>query len=877
MLDILLDLAKEKAWLREECGFVVYSSISMLRQANSGVRYGQSLINKVQSNGLAKTPEGIAIWIEIRVKLPAVILPKGVWDQEDPFAWKEKAELAQILKETDKATSDENENGGSFSQRGQWSAKFHFAWQVILDQLLDPSFNEHTYSPERHRRIQIRDFWLHCVDGESPLIKTTYRSPRLEYLFALGSSEERKFWGFSLFQATIMKAPISDIERLFSPNFMRCFMNQLASPDRYLHRAAEKARKAILEKARNTPITGDAIFAALVNSDKGDVNFDGITKTKTIENLLRIIQEVSEFRLKHVIMLYSEIIRRPATKGRSFATKRPQNQQNAGDELQQAAATRRQIAADQLVTVLRSIPLVSAQEKPGDRKSEHDISEILALFAESAYFEHPETSNIAKTPNLSTSSRSRFRSRITSCLSHLMSKANNPAYFAYQLIVHIKDMEDRPQYYISLLETDDSIESIMSQAQETLRYVDEKEFGNSSTAEKTFYSSAKLLVSLTMLQIYNGDTEAVNILQELNECYSRKELKDCHRKGFQDSSALVEILLSLASQPSVLFRRVVQQVFTTCTSGIAEAALQPMLRVLGTKENLAGQADIFDREDDEAAEASSSEDSDVEEIDMAGADLDNKMQNASDSEGDEASITGSSEAPSSPSSELVAFDAALAQALNTRPKHTNADAEVSSISSDSSMSSAQMEKLDTHVSTIFRERQKSIKANPNKEKHDAREAITNLKARVLDLLEIYVRQEHTKSVSLNLILPVLQTIRTTHAPPVAKRAGEVIHTFARLCRTPSLPEVPDIEALFTLLGNVHKEAGKEGSNAHAVACSQASLLLVRVLVGDDRKHLKRVVKAYGETMEGVLFEGGNRVRMGFFTDWVNWVSTAREK
>ena len=74
---------------------------------------------------------------------------------------------------------------------------------------------------------------------------------------------------------------------------------------------------------------------------------------------------------------------------------------------------------------------------------------------------------------------------------------------------------------------------------------------------------------------------------------------------------------------------------------------------------------------------------------------------------------------------------------------------------------------------------------------------------------------------------------------------------------------------------IHREAGLQGSNAHASACSAASILLVRILshAGVGATTLWGVYAATGTKM---LEDKDCHVQPGFFTDWNNWCANARK-
>lgn len=162
ILDIIYDLAKEKSWLREQCGFVLYQSL----ETSSTLGYIHAVIDKLRSAGLAKTPEGVAIWISVQKKFPSVTVPKDVWHRDSPLDRREKSHLALILKEASISELDgANSNAKSNQkQRGFWSAKVHFAWLVVITELLIHS--ESTDAMKSLKCMEFGEFWNRCVEGK---------------------------------------------------------------------------------------------------------------------------------------------------------------------------------------------------------------------------------------------------------------------------------------------------------------------------------------------------------------------------------------------------------------------------------------------------------------------------------------------------------------------------------------------------------------------------------------------------------------------------------------------------------------------------------------------------------------------------------------
>ena len=219
--------------------------------------------------------------------------------------------------------------------------------------------------------------------------------------------------------------------------------------------------------------------------------------------------------------------------------------------------------------------------------------------------------------------------------------------------------------------------------------------------------------------------------------------------------------------------------------------------------------------------------------------------------------------------ELAAFDAQLAQALGTHSEEKELTADLPS-SSDEDMDDEQMEKLDEHLECIFRERKKDT--SKKNEQKDAKETIINFKCRVLELLDVLVRNEHKKAQSLSILMPVLRLTRTTDSPLVSRKACDLVRQFSQKCKGSGLTKAPDTGSTMALLKAIHEESGKGGSNNHASACSQASLQVVRVLAAHDRELLRQVVALYASTQESFLMDSTSQIKASLFTDWLNWCS-----
>jgi DNA polymerase phi len=271
---------------------------------------------------------------------------------------------------------------------------------------------------------------------------------------------------------------------------------------------------------------------------------------------------------------------------------------------------------------------------------------------------------------------------------------------------------------------------------------------------------------------------------------------------------------------------------------------------------------MFDKQDDDDeempdADEDSDDDSDADSVEVIDAD---EAEN-DDSEEDE----GEDE------EELAAFDAKLAEALRTNGDNQDID-------SDADMNDDEMEEVDEMLVKVFKARRQAT--TKKKDKKDAKETMTNFKNRVLDLLQVYIKKCYSSMLALDLILPLLQLTRRSTVDQISQKAGNVLAEYTSLCKRNAIPtlsksddgdeEHDPVEAVWELLRSVHKEATIQHRQKHSASVSQASLLLVRVLVAQDRQNIAQVIDIYAETQKTQMLSKNGHFKSGFFADWNAW-------
>ncbi|RAK72559.1 DNA-directed DNA polymerase POL5 [Aspergillus fijiensis CBS 313.89] len=845
LLDRVFELAKKKPWLREECGWIVYRCVLDLaasrksegKKEQVNVALVEVALERLCAHDLARTPEGVAVWLAAKEAFPSAKFPAKVWKHEDPLDAKERVSLGKVMKDSSdssaSSSASEDGDGQKKGSSGVWNSKLHFAWDVVLGRLAQVPKAK---AKGESSRLGFAEFWTEVVDNG---------------LFAAASSEERKYWGFSLFIKVVTESPQAVAAQTFTKNLVRCLMNQLAVEDRYLHRMAVKAAKSLQTRVAKEPAFAAAAVRGLMGpATGGSVTFDQATKTKTVE---KIVVEANVDALKEIVPLFESLIAAPC-----------------GPNDGKTAAASRQFLAGLLLAIVRA--RASADSKDDDTYSV--LEQILSIFVRFAYFKDPAVS-----PALTEQTQELFRSRINSCINSLIATARY-ASIPYVVVRQIRDLaksEERGKFIVSM---DETISGAVKNAFKSLKKLASMKKDNAASVD-----AFQLLYSLTILQVYNGDADAASMLEELDFCYTqifgeeKKEKKkkskgkkaededeeEDDEKTSDASDALVEILLSFASKQSQLFRRMSEQVFGAFAESITENGLESLTSILEAKESLAGQQEMFDQQDEDG------DDADMMDVDGDGDgdELDSDVEVVE--AGDSAASSSDSELSEDEGNddEEAIFEAKLAAALGTH--RLDADMPEAEEDSDADMNDDEMEELDEQLVKVFRARRDAL--GQKKDKKDARANMVHFKNRVLDLLEIYVKKCHAKLLALDLLLPLLRLTRKSANKQISTRAANVLREYTKQCKgATALPAIQeeDVDNVWELLKSIHAEATHSGPPAHATACSQASLLVVKVLVAQERGNVARVVEVYGETRTKQLLSRKCHVQPSFFTDWNNW-------
>ncbi|KAJ4303541.1 ubiquitin C-terminal hydrolase Ubp14 [Kalmusia sp. IMI 367209] len=813
LLDLIYAMARDIPWLREECALILVQTIETLTTEAKLEPFVRALSERLVSYKLANTPEGIAIWLALQTKHEAA-LPANVWHDNDPLSTKNRPKLSKVLKgdiqnAPDSGTSDAIKSAAA-------NANPQFAWTVILSKVLQID-NEAKVPQADANKSQFGQLWLNIVDAQ---------------LLGSSSSHERKSWGFKLFAQMISHIPEWAFPALFSPNLMRTLLNQTTKEDRFLHLAALNVWKAISSRARQSPESSLALIVELT-SKHGTADFKHSAKAEALEQISLAADDDS---LRKIVRHLHSLLLRPES-----------TEQNVADH-------RRQTVADLLLNIVKHYKRYD-DLIPDFSEKDNWLRNVLDLFVEYAYFKPSSNAKSRKVPSppISVSGREMFQERLSSCLTWLLRVAANSQTSFGVVVVDMIRSKAANRSFDLIFEADESVEETIEKAYNTF---DTVKASRDTQGQASASQGFALLYAFTFIQIFNGDTDAVMMLHDLDSSYKAlSETAKSSRNEGQDG--FIEILLSFLGNTRTLFHKIAIEAFTAFAPEISLEGLRSMIDILDTEESLEGQKQLFAQDNEEADEAGSEEEDDDDDMEDAS---DVEMIDESESEGEE-------------DEEVTRFNNMLALTLQTSKLAANGDGSESS--DDSDMDDDQMMALDPHLSNIFKQRSQ---ITGKKQRKDAKENVIRFKSRVLDLLAVFLDKQFSNPLTLEVLLPVLRLTRATANKQFTSRSSRLLQsTFdSHFKSNTPLPKLDDVEPALEILRGIHEEAKQGGSSTmHASACSAASLHIVKTLVNLDKDNYAKVVDVYAESQKEWFSDTKSEVRDGLFSQFLNWSSRSR--
>ncbi|KAG2734084.1 hypothetical protein G9P44_003609 [Scheffersomyces stipitis] len=930
----LIELSGLKSWLRETAIFTLCQFIRLLNSEecklndNLKSKVLVQILQDVNDQGLNLSTEGIAVYLSIprsqrQLLAEKVVSPTANWKHGDPFAKGNLPVLAKALKDVEVVdpeddTGEKKQNGKGKQQKGSWSPRIPFVWDFILENFNEsnPSVSETedetSNSKKRKKHSHSHSKKQKIVDDESRIsMKEFFKVVIDESFFSEKASHERKYWGFEIFIKFFQNVHSGQVQYLFSPNLMRCLINQSSKQDRMLNKISIKVLESIIEESKVHPFKAPIAVSNLTNESVGGCwNFDLVTKSKTVDSLLSLFgKQPEESHVTHHDIILLELKDVLQSKFKAALESQETDSEESTESFKKSNDNILKWCLDKLLLLIRANRNVT---EDNDVEFVEDIIKLLIKYS----FFVPVNSN-----KVSINIRNICQERLNSILSDIINQRRpDKSSWSGYCVKYITKLESSSKYQ-NLVELDEELTTLKAETLDTLASIDEFGGMTQNPAKKDQLYCFELMFSLVLVQLYMGDEETVQVLNEVKLCYEDVFIgREDEQEEVDTSVVLTDIILSFVSRKSTLlkkFANIVWEFFlcakdeTTDRIRLNEDSLKLMYDVLYARENKQGQAGLFEGDgefveegkDGEGSQDENKEDEDDEKEEESDEDEDEDEDEDDDiqnEEGDESEDSESDEEGVSRDDALTELEKEtnlkLAKALGI-PTEESGEVKFDELDSSEddnyesdSMDDEQMMAMDDQLSKIFKERQDAISTLPsgNKRKADvmeAREHMIFFKNRILDLLELFNKTHPNSLLNLTTIKPLVSLINLTMDKNLGVKAHKLLKT--KISKT----KINDFEvyyateeeqktykdSLLDLIKELQHTAShtKSSNQAHSLACSQACITLSKNLINLDRAYMEKVLDVYSVSLKEWAMDSNNNLSSSFFFDFINWINAKR--
>lgn len=608
----------------------------------------------------------------------------------------------------------------------------------------------------------------------------------------------------------------------------------------------EKAN-AIKDVVKESPSCGFLVVAQLLGQN-GNQNFDAVTKSKTVESIL----SVSNFDgvNQHIIRLLDV-----ANEGHVDDAEK-----NDEEEELQSIDTRRKVVLDQVLALLKnaSIP-----------KSDETVDIVLTFLIVHGFF------RIVKVPKdaspvlvkaadttFSDKVKAACRNHFISCLNELVGQSTTilEGDFkgkkvrgastsgelwlsrAYEIF---ESLRKSTKNYKLLKIAEESAEALLQRAREQLSAI--RKSSHSSSEKRRAFES--LLFAAYFVSLQNAREEEFEVvevrgqaaslricvgtdhasfssaLQRLLDCGERlllmsdKERQQKHPDEPAPVELLVDSLVGLLELPSAFLRRVAGQTFASFTDEMTRDSIALLVNQLGVGEGEDEDGDGSDRseemEEDEADSGGVASLSQTSATSSSSDEEDDERDNQEKDDDDEESQEVDPILRARVQEALQAGGIADSEASDEEDEEDVEDKDGSDVSD---LDDDQMMLIDDKLAEIFRERLSS-----KREQEDAKREGLIFQNKILDLIEIFARQQKSSALCLGLVQPlfVLCLEKDPGFKQVSSKAESILLQILRGGRASNV----DMTTVAPHLEKIHSMACH--GEAPVSLCNAANLYLTR--------------------------------------------------
>ncbi|KIY51003.1 hypothetical protein FISHEDRAFT_38185 [Fistulina hepatica ATCC 64428] len=819
VLQRLVALGEKKSWLRESVWWTIGLAIDSLNASQVGWKddavHATLDILFVQNKDWS--PEKLALVLKLQRVAPTVDWNKilaPTFKSSDLLANANLQNVARIMKES---SWDEDDEDGPKAPTGSWKPQLHFVWDAFLEQLLP--------ADGASSKGSFQEFFRVVVD---------------QSLFALTSSPQRKFWGFQVFLKALPRVTSDTMSMLFTKNFMRSWINHLSQKDRYLHKIAHQVALHVQTFVKNNPQLGFSLILQLTGVN-GSAQFDKLTKTKTVENILTSMNEdgIKNY-IDHLLDGVNNIPPRHDINSKRFWL------------IEQLSLSIRN----------RAIP-----------KSDNWVKQILDWLVVHGIFSIRKKTDRSPvqalrtipSPPFSNSLQKCCRQKLLACLADLatyttaatssdgkiskVSGASSHGSLWISVVLKTISVLENDQKHVEFLDDfDEERRTLHTKLNEVIAKIQKIDSPVELLQGAEVLSTALLVESYCKVEDEDLDVSVLeSCLDGTTRLYSEvkasKKSKAKSKSSTDEATSpvpvdvLVDVIVGFLEQSSAYLRAYGNKAFSLLCDSVRDSTIDLILIQLERRDPM-GQGD------EDAEDATPVEDGDEDADDDIGSESESDEE---DEENEEASET---------------LRLKIEEALKVSGIKPATEDDEDEDEDEEFMDDDQMMAIDAQLAQVF----KSQTGEKSKGVDVQREA-THFKNRVLDLLDIFLKKQPSSALVLRLVQPLVELI-VGSGPDERQLSDKARGIFnSRIAKSKELISDVDVAAASSLLQDLHTRARHIHSADNLSTLSQASLYLSRNLVHVGSEKL--VVAAYRESLSDFATRKNSTLNVAFFQNFLS--------
>ncbi|KAJ2726537.1 DNA-directed DNA polymerase [Coemansia sp. Benny D115] len=855
----LVAVGAKKPYLRE----IAYSTIVSMVPALGQFSFRDELITTIVAvaldKGVIETPEELNLALRLRRTYPDYdwysALP--LWQTKHMLSEKNVGKLASILSETSK------ENPAIFST---WHPQLHSVWNEIFDIY----FNRDRVSEVQDKGVMsLEILWESVVEKK---------------LFAPGSSQFRRYWGYLLLVRLLPHLNEESVPSLMTPRVVQALSESMSASKKLpLEKVSKQASEKLMEVCESDSKVGMAVLMHLLNDKKVNVAGDSAGADLRTAMANRIVAKLDGEAMAEYIAYLQRMFVEPKLAQTNVSVETADGSDDA-NQLKKPAERQRLWALDQMIRVAKNKTLPITDEL---------VLRVLNFVTAAASFEvtAPAKGKASKktvlefatppSPPISSSALMKYRSLLVSFVGDLSRSSARPAKkegsaaatigcsdsgIVWSTAVIKKLLEGDQQANVKVvLHSFDETRAVLKDMAKVLDLMEAKcvKYSSSSPADAQRFRALELLLGNVCILAAFATTDAAHeeyleIIPDLNSCFenfaAQVEGEDSKKKGSKKAAkeeddeaepepveVLTDILISFMTKDSSTMRKLCEQIFVPFVGLMTADALDSIIGVLSAKEGVAGA------EDDHI-------ETQMEDID--GGDGEAHMDSGDDSG------SGSDSDDDADAGFAGVVDEELRRKIQEALSGAAADGDAGEVSA-----SGEEEEFDDEQMKVFDSKLEEIFRNKKQAKQDARDlkiSFVNFKLRVLDLAEVFLKHTTDGSLMLKLLPAMLElavsTSKDSRNISTHKRSLGILTE-----KSKRIPKNIAVDEGIQVLKTVHEYARRGSDKAALVMLENVAAQLACALLDSDPKSGALIEEIYQATLDDYMTRRASHVSFEFIT------------